>query len=55
LREALETQIKTMKKMSTMSQDDMTRMANNLQNGNFSNIQSRPHKGKGKGKGNFRF
>lgn len=55
LREALETQIKTMKKMSTMSQDDMSRMANNLQNGNFSNIQSRPHKGKGKGKGNFRF
>ena len=55
LREALETQIKTMKKMSTMSQDDMTRMANNLRNGNFSNLAGKPHKGKGKGKGNFRF
>lgn len=54
LREALDTQIKTMKKMQGMSQADMQKMASNLQNGNFGgNYQ--PHKGKGKGKGNFRF
>ena len=56
LREALDTQIKTMKKMQNMSEDDMKKMSTNLQNGNFSNVGSaKVHKGKGKGKGNFRF
>jgi len=54
LREALDTQIKTMKKMQGMSQTDMQKMASNFQNGNLGgNFQ--PKKGKGKGKGNFRF
>ncbi len=55
LRDALETQVKTMKKMQGMSQEDMMRMSNNLQNGNFSQFGAPQHKGKGKGKGNFRF
>jgi signal recognition particle subunit SRP54 len=54
LREALDTQIKTMKKMQGMSQTDMQKMASNLQNGNLGN-NFQPKKGKGKGKGNFRF
>ena len=54
LRDALDTQIKTMKKMQGMSETDMQKMASNIQNGNFGS-QFQPHKGKGKGKGNFRF
>ena len=54
LRDALDTQIKTMKKMQGMSETDMQKMASNIQNGNFES-QFQPHKGKGKGKGNFRF
>lgn len=54
LREMLEAQKKTMKKMSTMSQTDMERMSSQLQNGQMPQM-GRPKQGKGKGKGNFRF
>ncbi len=54
LREMLEAQKKTMKKMSTMSQGDMERMSSQLQNGQMPQM-GRPKQGKGKGKGNFRF
>lgn len=56
LREALDQQVKTMKKMQGMSEDDMQKMAINMKNGNFANMQNQNvKKGKGKGKGNFRF
>ena len=44
-----------MKRMQNMSENDMQRMASNMQNGNFSGMGMSQHKGKGKGKGNFRF
>ncbi len=57
LRQMLETQKRTMKQFSNMSEADMQRMQSGLQNGrmpqNFMN--QAPKKGKGKGKGNFRF
>lgn len=55
LREALDQQVKTMKRMQNMSENEMQRMASNMQNGNFSGMGMSQHKGKGKGKGNFRF
>lgn len=55
LREMLESQIKTMKKMSSMSETDMARMSQQMQNGQMPTQMSRPKQGKGKGKGNFRF
>lgn len=55
LREMLDSQIKTMKKMSTMSQADMARMSSQIQNGQMPTGMNQGHKGKGKGKGNFRF
>ncbi len=55
LRQALETQVKMMKQMNGMSESDMQRMQNNLQNGQMPmNFQPKVSKGKGKGKGNFR-
>ncbi len=56
LREALDQQVKTMKKMQGMSEDDMQKMAINMKNGNMAGMQNQTYKkGKGKGKGNFRF
>lgn len=56
LREALDQQVKTMKKMQGMSEDDMQKMAINMKNGNMPGMQNQTYKkGKGKGKGNFRF
>lgn len=55
LRELLDTQVKTMKKMSGMNENDLARMQSQIQNGQFNPIAGQPHKGKGKGKGNFRF
>ncbi len=55
LRDMLEQQIKTMKKMSTMSETDMMRMSQQIQNGQMPNQMGRQRQGKGKGKGNFRF
>jgi len=56
LREALEQQVKTMKKMQGMSEEDMQKMAINMKNGNMAGMQNQTYKkGKGKGKGNFRF
>lgn len=56
LREALDQQVKTMKKMQGMSEEDMQKMAINMKNGNIAGMQNQTYKkGKGKGKGNFRF
>ena len=56
LREALDQQVKTMKKMQGMSEEDMQKMAINMKNGNMAGMQNQTYKkGKGKGKGNFRF
>lgn len=56
LRQSMETMKKTMKQMNGMSETDMRRMQQNMQNGNMSGMaQPRYHKGKGKGKGNFRY
>ena len=54
LREALDSQIKMMKKMSTMSETDLKKMQSNLSNGNIPQSGMSYHKGKGKGKGGFR-
>ncbi len=56
LREALDQQVKTMKKMQGMSEEDMQKMAINVKNGNMPGMSNQTYKkGKGKGKGNFRF
>lgn len=55
LREMLDAQVKTMKKMSTMSETDLAKMSSSLQNGQMPSQMGRPKQGKGKGKGNFRF
>lgn len=56
LREMLDQQVKTMKKMSSMSETDIARMSQQIQNGQMpTNMSSRPKQGKGKGRGNFRF
>ena len=55
LRELLESQVKTMKKMSSMSETDMQRMAAQVQNGQMPGGMPKQKMGKGKGKGNFRF
>ena len=55
LREMLDAQVKTMKKMQGMSQADMARMSNSIKNGQMPSGMGMPHKGKGKGRGNFRF
>jgi signal recognition particle subunit SRP54 len=52
LRESLEQQKKLMKKMNSMSQTDMQKMANDFKNGNMP-VQGMS-RGKGKGKGDFR-
>ncbi len=56
LREALDQQVKTMKKMQGMSEADMQKMAASMKTGNMSGMsQPSVKKGKGKGKGNFRY
>ncbi len=56
LREALDQQVKTMKKMQGMSEADMQKMATSMKTGNMSGMsQPSVKKGKGKGKGNFRY
>ncbi len=55
LREALTTQIRTMKQMSGMSEKDMEKMQQNLQSGKLPQQQAFVHKGKGKNRGGFRF
>ncbi len=56
LREALDQQVKTMKKMQGMSEADMQKMATSMKTGNMSGMsQPNVKKGKGKGKGNFRY
>lgn len=55
LRELLESQVKTMKKMSSMSETDMQRMAAQVQNGQMPGGMPKQKMGKGKGKGNFHF
>lgn len=51
LREMLETQKKTMKQMSGMSEADLKKMQANMKNGNMPMSQPSYSKGKGKGKG----
>lgn len=55
VRDMLDAQVKTMKKMSTMSEADMMRMSKQIQNGQMPQGMPRAKQGKGKGKGNFRF
>lgn len=56
LRQALDAQVKTMKKFSGMSETDMMKMQSDMKSGRMpANSQPTYHKGKGKGKGGFRF